>query len=306
MPEKYIRQNKNSCLIVKNSKTYAKIPNLDDAIFIREFLIENDWDLSKTPQTIKKDDNYLVLTVYDDKIYLLAKYKTMPDSETIAKLVKKHERNPNNSKYGLNITKVFETYVINKQIAGDEYIFGYYDNLEDAQFVRNFLLDHMWDVSQFDEINYCEDSGDFKVVRVIDDKAYVLDSFFSKNIDLNKVYENFLSKISKHKYGLESYPHLDELSDKIPELEEKFNVKAKDETWNFSNVEANPLNEIVFNLSPFQKSVYDVIDDSSLEDIKKALIRYKSKNFDEKIQKQLNELINMDLIEKQGENYVKK
>lgn len=306
MPEKYIRQNKNSCLIVKNSKTYAKVSSLDDAIFIREMLIGNDWDLSKTPQTVKKEDNYLVLTVYDDKIYILAKYKTLPDSKTIEKLVKKHERNPNNSKYGLNITKIFETYVITKQIAGDEYIFGYYDILEDAEFVRNFLLDHMWDVSQFETVNYCEDSDDYKVVRVIDDKVYVLDSFFSKNIDLNKVYGDFLSKISKHKYGLENHPHLDELTDKIPELERELNVKATDNTWDFSNVSDDPLNEMIFNLTPFQKSVYDVVDDSGLEDIKKALIRYRSKNFDEKIQKHLIELVNMGLIEKQGEIYIKK
>lgn len=306
MAERYIRQNRNSCLVVKNSKTYAKITELDDAIFIREFLIENNWDLSKTPQIIKKDDNYLVLTVYDDKIWLLAKYKRAPDSETVRKLIKDHERNPNNSKYGLNITKVFDTYVITKQIAGDEYIFGYYDSLEDAQFVRNFLLDHMWDVSQFKEITYCEDSGDYKVVWVIDDKVYVLDSFFSKNIDLDKVRQDFLLKITKHKYGLESYPHLDELTDKIADLENEFNINVLDETWNFSKVSDDPLKELIFNLTPFQKSVYDVVENSGMDDIKKSLIRYRSKNFDEKITRQLNELIKMGLVEKRGEVYVKK
>lgn len=306
MAERYIRQNRNSCLVVKNSKTYAKITELDDAIFIREFLIENNWDLSKTPQIIKKDNNYLVLTVYDDKIWLLAKYKRAPDGETVSKLIKDHERNPNNSKYGLNITKVFDTFIITKQIAGDEYIFGYYDSLEDAQFVRNFLLDHMWDVSQFEEITYCEDSGDYKVVWVIDDKVYVLDSFFSKNIDLDKVRQDFLLKISKHKYGLESYPHLDELTDKITDLENEFNINVRDETWNFSKVSDDPLKELIFNLTPFQKSVYDVVENSGMDDIKKSLIRYRSKNFDEKITRHLNELIKMGLVEKRGEVYVKK
>ena len=54
MSEKYIRKNKSSCTIVKSSKTYAKITSLDDAIFIRDFLVENNWDLSKTPQILKK------------------------------------------------------------------------------------------------------------------------------------------------------------------------------------------------------------------------------------------------------------
>ena len=94
MSEKYIRQNKKSCTIVKSSKTYAKIADLDDAIFIRDFLIDNDWNLDKTPQILKKDDNYLVLTVYEDRIHVLAKYKQKPGNATVEKLIKKHRRNP--------------------------------------------------------------------------------------------------------------------------------------------------------------------------------------------------------------------
>ena len=63
MSEKYIRQNKTSYSIVKNSRTLAKTSNLEDAIFIRDLLIDSNWDLSDIPQIIEKDDNYLVLTV---------------------------------------------------------------------------------------------------------------------------------------------------------------------------------------------------------------------------------------------------
>lgn len=305
---KYIRENKTSYAIVKSSKTYAKIESLDDAVFIRDLLVNNDWDLNKTPQIIKKDDNYLVLTVYEDKIYLLAKYKKKPDEDTVNKLIKRHERNPNNSKYGLNITKVFDTYVIKKQIAGDDYIFGYYDDLGDAEFVRNFLMDNNWNVNEFEIINYCEDSNEYKVVKVIDDNVYVLDSFFSDNIDLKKSFEEFLAKISKHKYGLANYPHLDLLKDKIPQLEEELDVKVRDDYWDFSNAdgENEALNQIIFTLTPFQKSIYDAIDgESSFEDIKKALIRYKSKNFEDKINKNLNQMIDMNIIKKEGNFYKK-
>ena len=200
MSEKYIRQNKNSCNIVKNSRTYAKIANLDDAIFIRDYLIDNDWDLSKIPQTLKKDDNYLVLTVHEDKIYLLAKYKVKPDDDTIAKLIKKHKRNPNNSKYGLNIVRIFDVFVIKKQIAGDDYIFGYYDCLEDAEFVRNFLMDNNWNVNEFRDIEFDEDTNTYKVVKVFDDKVYILDSFSNNNIDLDNVYGEFLATFSSLSY----------------------------------------------------------------------------------------------------------
>lgn len=306
MSEKYIRENKNYCLVVKNSKTYAKIANLEDAIFIRDFLIEKDWNLSKTPEVIKKDDNYCVLTVYEDKIYMLAKYRKKPDKNTISKLVKKHKRNPNNSKYGLNISKVFDTFVIKKQIAGDDYIFGYYDNLEDAEFVRNFLLDNDWDVSRFEDINYCEDTGEYKVVKVIDDMVYVLDSFYSDNIDLERCLEEFLTKIYKHKNGLANYPHLDLLKDKIPQLEDDFNVKVRDDYWDLGNADADALNHIIFTLTPLQQSIYDSIGESaSFEDIKKALIRYKTKNFDEKLNRNLEDLIDKKLVVRDGDLYKK-
>lgn len=306
MSEKYIRENKNSCTIVKNSKTYAKIATLEDAVFIRDFLVDNDWDLSKTPQILEKDDNYMVLTVHDDKIHILAKYKQNPDADTINRLIKRHKRNPNNSRYGLNISKVFETYVIKKQIAGDDYIFGYYDRLEDAEFVRNFLLDNNWNVSEFNQIEFDEDTDTYKVIKVIDDKVYVLDSFDSSDIDLNKAYEEFLAKISKHKHGLAHYPHLDLLKNHISDLEEELGVKTHDENWNLENINDNALNDIVFNLTPFQQSVYDAIDnEATFEEIKRKLIRYKSKNFEDKVSKNLNSLIDMKLVEKQGDVYIK-
>lgn len=308
MSEKYLRENKSSYNIVKGSRVYAKITNLDDAIFIRDLLVKNNWDLTEIPQTIKHDDDYLILAILDDKIQLLGKSKSKPSQKAIDKLTKEHIRNPNNSKYGLNISKVFDIFVIKKQIAGDDYIFGYYDNLEDAEFVRNYLLEHNWNVNEFDTINYCDVSEKYKVTEVIDDRVYVLDSSDTNNFDLDEVYGEFLSRISKHKYGLASYPHLDELKDKIKDLEIEFGVKTNDDVWSFDNIDESksPLNQIVFNLTPFEKSIYDSIEgEISLEDIKKALIRFKSKNFDDKINKNLNQLVEKGLVEKIGEGYRK-
>ena len=303
MSEKYIRKNKNSFSIVKGSRTYGKTNSLDDAVFIRDFLAENDWDLSKLPKTIENDGNYMVLSVLDEKIFVIAKYKEKPSDETIEKLVRRHRRNPNNSRYGLNITKVFDTFVIKKQIFGDDYIFGYYDRLEDAQFVRNFLLDNNWNINELKEIEFDEETDTYKVISVIDDAAYVLDSSTTDDIDLDKAYEEFLSKIYKQKYGLASYPHLDLLTDKIDELEERFNVKARDDAWSFASDVSSPLNEIIFSLTPFQQSVCDAISaNTTLDEIEKSLIRYKSGNFKEKIEKNVNELIDLDLVEKVGKD----
>lgn len=308
MSEKYIRENRKSCSIVKGSRTYAKISNLEDAIFIRDFLVEIDWNLDEVPQILEKDDEYYVLATYDEKLHLLARYRQKPDGKTVEKLIKKHMRNPNNSKYGLNISKILDTYVISKQIAGDSYIFGLYDNLGDAEFVRNFLMDHSWNVNEFDRIEYDEDTDTFRAVLVIDDYVYVLDSFDTAEIDLKKTYEEFLSKISKHKYGLANYPHLDRLKNKIEVLEDELDVKASDDVWIFGgDIEAkDALTDIIFTLTPFEKSVYDAIaTKATFDEIKQKLARYKSKNFDEKITRNLDSLIEKDMIKKEGDYFVK-
>ena len=85
-------------------------------------------------------------------------------------ILKKYKRNPNSSKYGLNITKVFDTFVIKKQIAGEDCIFGYYNSLEDAEFVRNFLLDNHWNLGAFKQIEFDEETNSYKVLEVIGDK----------------------------------------------------------------------------------------------------------------------------------------
>lgn len=305
MAEKYIRKNAASFSIVKGSRNYGRFTNLDDAVAIRDELISCGWNLDLIDRIISIEDEFGAVGVIDERICLLGKFRQMPSDDTVDKLYKKRLRNPNNSKYGLNILRVFDTFVIKKMIAGDEYIFGVYDRLGDAEFVRNYLLDNNWNVDKFQQIQYDEDTDTFKVVEVIDDRVYVLDSFKSKGeIDLDRCHEEFLSKISKHRYGLANHEYLNELTDRIPELEERFNVTAKDDVWSFDNAE-DPLNDIIFNLTPFQKSVYDAVDDSTFDEIKRSLIRFKSSNFDKKIQRNLDELEDMNLIRKDGEVYTK-
>ena len=305
MKRKYIRQNKNSFSIVRANRTYAQLQDLDIALFLRDLLVENDWNLDSINETYEFNDQYIVLAVIEDRIHVLSKSKEKPSQSQISGLTKRKMRNPNNSRYGLNITRVFDTFIIKKQIAGDDYVFGYYDTLEDAEFARNHLMDNMWDINSFSQIQYDEDNNNYWVTEIIDDKVYVLGSFESKNdIDLDKIHAEFLNKITKHKLGLAEHQYLDELTDRIPELEERFNTKAQDGTWDFKNTE-NPLNDIIFNLTPFQKSVYDAVDDSTVEDIEKALIRFRSGNFTQKIQKNLDELIEKGLICKNQNHYIK-
>lgn len=306
MSERYIRENKSSFVITKSSRIYGKFDTLEDALFLRDELIENDWDLDSIDEIYNVGGMYIVVKPIDGRLQVLVRASEKPSVEEIERLVKKQIRNPNNSKYGLNITRIFDTYIIKKRIAGDDYIFGYFDNLSDAEFVRNFLLDHNWNVNEFSQIEYDEDTSTYKVIEVIDEKAYVLGTFESESqIDITKSHEEFLNKITKHKLGLAQHSNLDELTDKIPELEAMFNTKARDDVWSYENAQ-DPLNDVIFTLTPFQKIVYDAVDDSTFEDIKRALVRYRSGNFDEKIQRNLDELENQGLISKNQNNYIKR
>ena len=310
MSEKYIRKNKNNFTVVKNSRTYGKYDSLDVAVFARDLLVSSDWQLDNIHDEIFEIDNgYLVFKVIDDKLFCLGQFSEKPTFDAISKLTRKKIRNPNNSKYGLNISRLFDNYIIKKQIAGDEYIFGVFDNLEDATFSRNFLLEHDWDVNAFGEIEFCDETDTYKIVEIFDDRIYILASYETlaeaeKNLENAK--SEFLNKIFKHKNGLANYPHLDILTDRIDELENDFQLKTQDDFWNIGDVE-NPLEDIIFNLTPWQKITYDNAgDEFTFQQLKVKLKRYESKNFDKKIQRYLDELQELNLIEKLDDDVYRK
>ena len=304
MSEKYIRKNKNNFTVVKNSRTYGKYDSLDVAVFARDLLVSSDWQLDNIHDEIFEIDNgYLVFKVIDDKLFCLGQFSEKPTFDAISKLTRKKIRNPNNSKYGLNISRLFDNYIIKKQIAGDEYIFGVFDNLEDATFSRNFLLEHDWDVNAFGEIEFCDETDTYKIVEIFDDRIYILASYETlaeaeKNLENAK--SEFLNKIFKHKNGLANYPHLDILTDRIDELENDFQLKTQDDFWNIGDVE-NPLEDIIFNLTPWQKIIYDNAgDEFTFQQLKVKLKR------DKKIQRYLDELQELNLIEKLDDDVYRK
>lgn len=303
MSEKYIRKNRNSYTIVKNSKNYGKFTKLENAVYARDMLVENDWILENIEKHIIGDDTYL--TVIDDKIHIFDDFKTELTQDAIDKRVKQYLRNPNNSRYGLNITRVFDEYIIKKQIFGDDYIFGVYDNFEDARFVRNFLLDNQWNVNRFSQFEFDDETGTYKTVEVIDDKVYVTGSYdtydnASKNIKNSQ--KEFINKIYKHKHGLSNYLYLDDLTGHVDELKEKYGISDIDEVWNLDNIDdsSDVLGDVIFNLTPWQKIIYDNMGDGEItfDELKVRLKRYESKNFDDKIIKYLNELIDLKLARK--------
>ena len=303
MSEKYIRKYKSSYGIIKNSYVFAKADTLEDAIFLRDLLESKNWNPDNfTLEMHLSHDRYIVVAKIDEKLHLLGKFEVPPNDDELEKLINKIRRNPNNSKYGLNISRVFEIFMVKKQIAGEEHIFGFFDNLEDARFTRNFLLDNSWDVNAFGQIEFCDETDTYKIVLVHDDLVYVLGTFDdieeAKN-NIENCRKDFLNKIYKHKNGLANHPHLDRLTDHIEELEDAFQLKTSDETWQIKGDVENPLSDIIFSLTPWQKIIYDSTGDTfTFDEVKTSLIRFKSKNFDEKIRRHLDEMVRLGLIKK--------
>ena len=303
MSEKYIRKYKSSYGIIKNSYVFAKADTLEDAIFLRDLLESKNWNPDNfTLEMHLSHERYIVVAKIDEKLHLLGKFEVPPNDDELEKLINKIRRNPNNSKYGLNISRVFEIFMVKKQIAGEEHIFGFFDNLEDARFTRNFLLDNSWDVNAFGQIEFCDETDTYKIVLVHDDLVYVLGTFDdieeAKN-NIENCRKDFLNKIYKHKNGLANHPHLDRLTDHIEELEDAFQLKTSDETWQIKGDVENPLSDIIFSLTPWQKIIYDSTGDTfTFDEVKTSLIRFKSKNFDEKIRRHLDEMVRLGLIKK--------
>ena len=90
MSEKYIRKNKNSYKIIKNSRVFGKFDSLDDAIFVREILINNNWDIDNfTLEMHLSLDNYIPVSKIDEKLVILGKFKDKPNDKFLEKLAKK-------------------------------------------------------------------------------------------------------------------------------------------------------------------------------------------------------------------------
>jgi hypothetical protein len=203
----------------------------------------------------------------------------------------------------------YKTVVATASVVDDTGKTVFFDNLEDATFSRNFLLEHDWDVNAFGEIEFCDETDTYKIVEVFDDRIYILASYETlaeAEKNLKNAKSEFLNKIFKHKNGLANYPHLDILTDRIDELENDFQLKTQDDFWNIGDVE-NPLEDIIFNLTPWQKIIYDNAgDEFTFQQLKVKLKRYESKNFDKKIQRYLDELQELNLIEKLDDDVYRK
>ena len=241
-----------------------------------------------------------------------------------------------------------------KLINGKNNVFGCYNNLDDATFARDLLVRYDWDlmgILKEGPIFFSQLHNQYLVAPVIDDKVAIINHYDSKIDAVLNVSEDIEMYIKYQKMGKQSlYRGDSKVNRYILKRYRKFwirkkidgelrilgpydtkwdAIEARDElelrSWQLPNhdeesifydeLDDEDFKDIIFNLSMWQKIIYDTIVRIgkvrfSLDELlnHSYLKFYKSgENFDEKVITHLNELIDWGLVASLGGNmYLRK
>ena len=236
-----------------------------------------------------------------------------------------------------------------KSINSKNEVFGCYNNLDDATFARDLLVKHDWnlmDILKEGPIFFSKIHNQYLVAPVINDEVAIINHYDSKidvilNVDEDiEMYIKYQTKGKQaayqgdskvNRYILKRYrkfwirKRIDGELRILGPYDTKWDaIEARDEFelngWKLHNHDEESIfydelddedyEDIVFNLSMWQKIVYDTIVRIGkvrfpLDELlnHSYLKRYKSgENFDEKVITHLNELIEWGLVESLGDN----
>lgn len=209
--ELYIYKRRNRFQVSKklNDKTrnFGYYDTLEDAIFARDLLMEHDWDLSKIAEmgnVVECGDEFLIVTIHDNKLKFLEKFKTRTGAEGHAeKIISDFRKNPHGSKYGMYIYKWNDHFEIRKTVDGKDQIFGYYRNIDDATFARDLLMEYNWDLKSISDdgpIHYSQIHNQYIAMSVSKNKLIVVNHYDSEDDALNNA-EEAIENYNKSKYG---------------------------------------------------------------------------------------------------------
>ena len=299
---------------------------------------------------IKFNGEFWVVTRFRGKLKFLGKFNTRNDAKgNVANLIKEFQGNPYGRQYGTYIYKIGEYFDVKKSINNKELLFGSYANLDDATFARDLLVMYDWnlmDILKGGPIFFSKIHKQYLVVPVIDDKVVIINHYDSKIDALLNVGEDLEMYIKYQTKGKQAlYRGDSKVNRYILKKHRKFWIRKKidgelrilgpyDTKWDaieardelelrgwqlhnhdeesifYDELDDEDYEDIIFNLSMWQKIVYDTIVRIgkvrfSLDDLlnHSYLKRYKSgKNFDEKVITHLNELIDWGLVASLGGN----
>ena len=222
--------------------------------------------------------------------------KNIPDIENVT-LANNNDKksNINNSdknisKYGTNIYKSGDFFTINKQINRKHVKFGKFNSLSDATFVKSILVDNDWKLSRIRNNDCIYHHNDlYWLIKVLSDKLVILGKFDSYN-EANEHVE-WLVKEYKTNDDFEVY---------IPKKSENY----VEDMANVLN-EINGWNKLVFKaINNIESSVFSLDDLKDLDLFE--MYQFEDQSLENIILENLNDLANLKLIEKLGNNYYKK
>lgn len=325
-------------------KIYGSYPSYDEAIFIRNLLEKNNWDLDYfiDNNIFKKDDEYVILFKFDDKIRLLSTYDKYEDAaDQLDYVIEDFKINKSRSREAKYIYKVKNKYVIQKFYKGKMKVFGRFNTFEDAMIIKTLLTKLDWDISKVnDGTNIFKVHGECAVILEDNDQLHLLGTFptfkeaqknknklISDKVTFLNSFANPYSKknryIKKSNKGYSVSKRIDgelivfgtyDTYDEAIAARDEFEA-SNWKTEEKPTQEIDDLNSIIFNLTRWQKVVFDVIenldqDTFTYDDLMKfrsSFIRFTTPSkVEEKVKSNIEDLINLNLLEKIDDKTYKK
>ena len=326
------------------NRIYGTYSSYDEAIFVRNILKEHDWDIDYfiNNNIFKKDGEYVIFVKLEDRIRLLSTYDKYEDAvDQLDYMIEDFKVNKSHSRKAKYIYKVKNKYIIQKFYKGKMRVFGRFSTFDEAVTIKKLLTKLNWDISKInDEDNIFKIHGEYAVVLKDNEQLYLLGIFptyeealkngnaliSDKVTFLNSVANPYSKKnkhIQKSSRGFSVSKRIDgdlinfgtyDTYDEAVAARDEF----KADNWKTNEKptqESVDLNSIIFNLTRWQKVVFDVIenldkDTFNFDDLMKfrsSFTRFITPSkVEKKVKSNIEDLVNLNLLEKLDDETYKK
>ena len=326
------------------NRIYGTYSSYDEAIFVRNILKEHDWDIDYfiNNNIFKKDGEYVIFVKLEDRIRLLSTYDKYEDAvDQLDYMIEDFKVNKSHSRKAKYIYKVKNKYIIQKFYKGKMRVFGRFSTFDEAVTIKKLLTKLNWDISKInDKDNIFKIHGEYAVVLKDNEQLYLLGIFptyeealkngnaliSDKVTFLNSVANPYSKKnkhIQKSSRGFSVSKRIDgdlinfgtyDTYDEAVAARDEF----KADNWKTNEKptqESVDLNSIIFNLTRWQKVVFDVIenldkDTFNFDDLMKfrsSFTRFITPSkVEKKVKSNIEDLVNLNLLEKLDDETYKK
>ena len=318
--------------------------NYEDAVFVRNILEENDWNVENLNSIYydKISGTFKIILIENNMVRVLDSFDSYQEAKYNMDYTYYTHRNKaflkNDKSYIWENNNLFSIY---RNMNNKKTYYGSFRLIEDARAAMNILQNHNWNVNSIN-LDRIYKIGDYhwvfylpenylKVIGKYDSfkdsyleennkSLYCKDDFNKKEVNEDRfVYPRndggyvIIKKIQGTQVSFGTYDSLIAARDARNEFEnEGWNYYIDDDSI-FGDEYDNSFEKLLHNLSRWQKILFDAICDIdkevfSFDEVKNNsyVSRYNLKNLDKKLDKHLSELVDIKLIKKVDENRYKR